>query len=121
MLKQLLITFAIVSLFGVFVVAQEQPATDKKEKQECSKSCCAKHESNSEMQMKESEETASVQIWNKVCPVTGKEVDSKAPIVEYNGKVIGFCCPGCDTKFAKNPEKYAKNLSEDGKRCIEKK
>lgn len=119
MLKQLLIIFAIVSLFGAFVVAQEQLATDKKEKQECSKSCCAKHEPHSEMHMKESKETASVQIWNKVCPVKGEEVDSEVPTVEYNGKVIGFCCPGCDSKFQKDPEKYMKHLNEDGTEFIE--
>jgi len=40
MLKQLLITFAIVSLFGVFVVAQEQPATDKKKTRMFKKLLC---------------------------------------------------------------------------------
>ena len=58
----------------------------------------------SNMQMNESMETATVQIWNKVCPVKGEEVDTEAPTVEYNGKVIGFCCPGCDSKFQKDPE-----------------
>ncbi len=56
--------------------------------------------------------------WNAVCPVKGNPVDEETPTVEYKGKVYGFCCPGCDTKFAKNPEKYIKNLSEDGKKFI---
>jgi YHS domain-containing protein len=68
--------------------------------------------------MNESTETATVQIWNKVCPVKGEEVDTEAPTVEYNGKVIGFCCPGCDSKFRKDPEKYMKNLNEDGTKFI---
>jgi len=121
MFKQLVITFAIISLFGVFAVAQEQPettSTEKKEKQECSKSCCSKKEMQSNMQMNESTETATVQIWNKVCPVKGEEVDAEAPTVEYNGKVIGFCCPGCDSKFQKDPESYMKNLNEDGTEFI---
>lgn len=58
-------------------------------------------------------ETA-LKIWNKVCPVMGEEVDPEAPTTVYNGKVIGFCCPGCNKKFKKNPEKYMNNLSEDG-------
>ena len=121
MLKQLVIIFAIISLFGVFAIAQDQPEstnTEKKEKQECSMSCCSKKEMQSNMQMNESMETATVQIWNRVCPVRGEEVDVEAPTVKYNGKVIGFCCPGCDSKFQKDPEKYMKNLNEDGTEFI---
>lgn len=69
----------------------------------------------------ESKETVSKEPWNKVCPVKGNPIEADSPTVEYNGKVYAFCCPGCDTKFAKNPEKYAKNLSEDGKKFIGKK
>jgi hypothetical protein len=46
MFKQLIITFAIISLFGVFAVAQEQTETTKKEKKECPKGCCSGHESS---------------------------------------------------------------------------
>lgn len=51
MLKQLLITFTIVSLFGVFTVAQEQFETTTKEKKECAKGCCSGHESHGKMTM----------------------------------------------------------------------
>jgi YHS domain-containing protein len=71
--------------------------------------------------MDDSKESLSNKPWNAVCPVKGNPIEEDTPTVEYNGKVYGFCCPGCDTKFAKNPEKYAKNLSEDGKRFIGKK
>ncbi|MCL6493634.1 MAG: YHS domain-containing protein [Ignavibacterium sp.] len=71
--------------------------------------------------MDDSKESLSKKPWNAVCPVKGNPLEEDTPTVEYNGKVYGFCCPGCDTKFAKNPEKYAKNLSEDGKRFIGKK
>lgn len=146
MFKQLIIIFALVSFLGVYALAQENPETEKKEKQECSKSCCDKKEMHSEMKMEDSKEThkdmehmqsdktmqgmhhnmnidnntttAIGGIWNKVCPVKGEEVDTKAPTVEYNGKVIGFCCPGCDSKFQKDPEKYMKNLNEDGTEFI---
>jgi YHS domain-containing protein len=121
MLKQLIIGIALFSFLGVMTLAQEKPVRDKKEKKECtkdSKSCCGIKEAQSSMQMKESTETATVQIWNKVCPVKGEEVDAEAPTVEYNGKIIGFCCPGCDSKFQKDPEKYMKNLNEDGTKFI---
>jgi YHS domain-containing protein len=60
----------------------------------------------------------SVITWNKVCPVSGEDVDSEAPTVEYKGKIIGFCCPSCNKKFKKDPEKYIKNLSDDGTKFI---
>jgi len=41
--------------------------------------------------------------------------------VEYRGKLIGFCCAGCDKKFISDPENYMKNLSADGKIFIGKK
>jgi len=51
MLKQLVVITALVSLMGVIALSQEQPASDKKAKQECSKGCCTGHDSNSTMQM----------------------------------------------------------------------
>jgi YHS domain-containing protein len=60
-------------------------------------------------------------IWNEVCPVMGNEVDPEANTVEYEGKLYGFCCDGCDAKFRKDPKKYSSNLSEDGKTFIGKK
>lgn len=65
-------------------------------------------------------DSTEMKAWNTVCPVLGNEVDGETELVEYNGKYYGFCCPGCDTKFKKNPEKYSKNLSEDGTEFIKK-
>lgn len=53
-------------------------------------------------------------IFNAVCPVLGGEVNPDVATVDYRGKKIGFCCPGCDEEFNKDPEKYMKNLSADG-------
>jgi YHS domain-containing protein len=63
---------------------------------------------------------SSLAAWNAVCPVRGEEIDPEANKVEYNGKIYGFCCNGCDSKFSKDPEKYLNNLSEDGKTFIGK-
>lgn len=51
MLKQLLITLALVSFLGVFTMAQEKPVTDKKAKKECTKGCCMGHNSKNSMTM----------------------------------------------------------------------
>jgi YHS domain-containing protein len=64
--------------------------------------------------------SAMYQPWNKVCPVAGHEVDPEVKTVSYEGKDYGFCCEGCDTKFQKEPAKYVKNLSKDGKEFIKK-
>jgi len=120
MFKQLIIILSLVSILGAYTIAQEKPETEKKEKKECSHSCCGTKDSHSEMKMDDTKETAKAQAWNKVCPVKGEEVDAEAPTVEYNGKVIGFCCPGCDSKFQKDPEKYMMNLNEDGSEFIKK-
>ena len=128
MFKQLIFILSAVLVLGAFTVAQDKPETEKvtkevtkTEKKEFSdkSSCCSgMKESSTGVNMEKSSETAAVQIWNKVCPVKGEEIDADAPTVEYNGKIIGFCCPGCDSKFQKDPEKYMKNLNEDGSKFI---
>ncbi len=53
--------------------------------------------------------------FNELCPVMGEKVNPKVKTVSYAGKTYGFCCSGCDKKFAADPAKYAANLSADGK------
>ena len=110
MYKQLILILSIITIFGASVLAQDKPENSHK--------CCGTKDAHSEVNLEKSSESASLQIWNKVCPVKGEEIDVDAPTVEYNGKVIGFCCPGCDTKFQKDPEKYLKNLNENGSKFI---
>jgi len=106
MLKQFLMIYAFVISISIVSCAQEKPEVQKKD---------------SVLQSGQQTETVDKVPWNKVCPVKGNPIEANSPTVEYNGKVYAFCCPGCDTKFAKNPEKYIKNLSEDGKKFIGKK
>jgi len=67
-------------------------------------------------------ETAHVEnkekAWNEVCPVMGGKVQETSATVEHNEKHYGFCCPGCIDQFADNPETFAVNLSDDGKRFL---
>ena len=48
-----------------------------------------------------------------VCPVLGGNIDKKV-YVDYQGKRIYFCCPGCDAEFKKDPEKYLKKIEAQG-------
>lgn len=43
-----------------------------------------------------------------ICPVRGEKltITESTPVIEYEGKKYYFCCPGCDTEFMKDPEKY---------------
>ena len=49
---------------------------------------------------------------NEICPVMGNEVDPDV-FVDYKGRRIGFCCPGCDEKFLEDPEKYLKKVDRE--------
>lgn len=62
----------------------------------------------------DSQTKAGAMPFNKICPVKGNPVDPEVTVVEYNGQNYGFCCSGCDEKFKADPEKYSKNLNEDG-------
>ena len=75
-------------------------------------------DSTKNYQLTAKEADSKLTAWNAVCPVRGEEVDPDANKAEYNGKVYGFCYNGCDKKFIKDPEKYSKNLSEDGKTFV---
>lgn len=56
----------------------------------------------------------NTEVINKICPVMGGEVEKDTAYkVEYEGKVIGFCCQGCVDKFNENPEEYLQKLEEN--------
>lgn len=46
-----------------------------------------------------------------LCPVMDAPIN-KNLFVEYQGKKVYFCCPGCETEFLKNPEKYLDKLPQ---------
>jgi YHS domain-containing protein len=46
-----------------------------------------------------------------VCPVMGQPIN-KDLFVEYQGKKVYFCCPGCEEKFKAEPEKYVAKLPQ---------
>ncbi len=48
-----------------------------------------------------------------VCPVLGGKIDKKV-YIDYQGKRIYFCCPGCPAEFSKDPEKYLKKMEAEG-------
>jgi YHS domain-containing protein len=47
------------------------------------------------------------------CPVMGGQIDKKL-CVDYKGKRIYVCCPGCIDSVKNNPEKYIRKLEKMG-------
>jgi len=51
-------------------------------------------------------------IEQKTCPVMdGNPIDPDI-FIEYEGKKVYFCCPGCEEKFLENPEEYMAKLPQ---------
>jgi Cu(I)/Ag(I) efflux system membrane fusion protein len=38
------------------------------------------------------------------------KVDKETKAIDYKGQTYYFCCPGCDTEFIKEPEKYIRSM-----------
>ncbi|MCX6151887.1 MAG: hypothetical protein NTX22_15285 [Ignavibacteriales bacterium] len=52
---------------------------------------------------------------NKVCPVSGEELENNDVTYTYKGVTYGLCCKKCLAKVKKDPDKYLSKLSTDGK------
>jgi YHS domain-containing protein len=50
---------------------------------------------------------------NGLCPVLGQLVTAKGGSATYKGQKIAFCCPGCEKKFAKDPESFMRKMRAD--------
>ena len=94
-------TLLLCTLFGLSSAAlakdaakSEKPAKDDKAKKEAAKPI------------------------NKICPVEGGEVDPEVTVT-HKGKVVAFCCAGCDTEFQKDPAKYLAIIAKDPKNKAE--
>ena len=48
---------------------------------------------------------------NAVCPVLGQKVTTSSKTIAVRGQEYRVCCADCDTKLAKDPDKY---LGKDG-------
>lgn len=57
-----------------------------------------------------------VDVGNKICPVTGQEIDENTKATcEYDGKIYNFCCQMCVDKFKGDPQKYIKKIEKQNK------
>ncbi len=56
--------------------------------------------------------TEVVDAGNKICPVSGDEVNPEVSYV-HEGRRYHFCCAGCIKKFKKKPAQYIAQLEVD--------
>ncbi len=59
----------------------------------------------------EAAEVVASAVEQTTCPIMGTAIN-KALFVEYKGKKVYFCCPGCEDKFTAEPEKYIAKLPQ---------
>jgi YHS domain-containing protein len=57
---------------------------------------------------------AAKEIAQKLCPVTGEEIDPSI-YVDYQGKRVYFCCSKCVADFEADPAKYLAKMEEQMK------
>ena len=57
-------------------------------------------------------EAVAAAIEQTTCPIMEGNPINKALFVEYKGKKVYFCCPGCEEKFNAEPEKYVAKLPQ---------
>jgi YHS domain-containing protein len=57
-------------------------------------------------------EAVAAALEQKTCPIMEGNPINKALFVEYKGKKVYFCCPGCEDKFNAEPEKYIAKLPQ---------
>ncbi len=73
------------------------------------------HEGHDHMAMmdkaSEAAEVVTAAVEQTTCPVMGGAIN-KDIFIEYQGKKVYFCCPGCEDQFKKEPEKYLAKLPQ---------
>lgn len=77
----------------------------KKCKEECKIKCSSKKNDSIEKSTKSQSK----------CPVMGGAVEiGKSKYVDVKGKRIYICCSGCEAPIKKDPDKFIKQLEDDG-------
>ena len=63
-------------------------------------------------------DTTQKLVPQKTCPVMGGPVNKKI-YIDYNGKRMYACCPGCLGEMKSTPEKYIKIIEKRGEKVGE--
>jgi len=77
----------------------------------CCQGCVSKYQADPK---KYAKALAGSYTYQTKCPVMGGDINPAAFVDLKNGKRIFFCCPPCQKKLVKDPQKYAPKLVEQG-------
>lgn len=59
-------------------------------------------------------ESTAIDAGNKICPVTGEQIDEANKVTfEHEGKIYNFCCSGCIEPFKKDPNRYIEKVNQE--------
>ncbi len=78
----------------------------------CKKSEPIPSETPEAVMVDEAAEAVASAVEQTTCPSMEGSAINKALFVEYKGKKVYFCCPGCEDKFTAEPEKYIAKLPQ---------
>lgn len=74
----------------------------------------AEHEHGATGAVEQAGPQKSIEVGNKICPVSGEKVNEKTKATyEYEGKIYNFCCAMCIDQFQKDPAKYIKKVEAE--------
>ncbi len=104
----MLISLSLVGLIMLNGCKKSEPAPSE----ETAAETMQEHEGHEHAAMmdKPAEVVAAV-LEQTTCPIMGPAIN-KALFTEYKGKKVYFCCPMCEEKFNKEPEKYIVKLPQ---------
>ena len=100
----LLATGILVGLIMVNGCKKEEPAVTNT-------SVHDEHDGHAHDELGNHAEAVAATIEQTTCPIMDSPIN-KTLFVEYKGKKVYFCCPGCEEKFTAEPAKYVAKLPQ---------
>lgn len=117
MKSKLIILSAVVLMFSASQVFAEGGHDHGEHSEEVSegKGSMMEHK-GSKGSMLEKGHSESINVGNKICPVSGEEIGGamgEGVEVEHEGKIYNLCCKMCAKDFKKDPAKYIEIINEE--------
>ncbi len=111
--KILLIAVASLFIFGISKMSFAMMCAEHGEQKQMSQTH-TEHEQGATETTKQTAAERTVNVGNKICPVSGEKIEEKTKTTyAYAGKIYNFCCASCIDDFKKDPEKYIKKVEEE--------
>ena len=111
--RVLIILIAGIFIFGMNKLSFAMMCGEHSEQKQMAQTH-TEHEQGAAETTKQAVAEKTVNVGNKICPVSGEKIEEKTKTTyEYDGKIYNFCCPMCIDEFKKDPGKYIKKVDEE--------